>query len=103
MISEEERLEQIKVNNKHSYCDKNDVDFLLNLIEKQNKKLEEKEKLYKKALSELVIADKMVNYMANYINDNTPYTKDTKDLENEYGIRSAKYTTEYFRKKVENG
>lgn len=40
-MSEEEKeaLEFIKINNKHRYCDKNDVDFLLNLIEKQQKEL----------------------------------------------------------------
>lgn len=42
-MSEEEKttLEFIKINNKHRYCDKNDVDFLLNLIEKQQKELEQ--------------------------------------------------------------
>lgn len=41
-MSEEEKatLEFIKINNKHRYCDKNDVDFLLNLIEKQQKELD---------------------------------------------------------------
>lgn len=40
-MSEEEKtaLEFIKINNKHRYCDKNDVDFLLNLIENQQKEL----------------------------------------------------------------
>ena len=42
-MSEEEKkaLELIKINNKHRYCDKDDVDFLLNLIEKQQKELEQ--------------------------------------------------------------
>ena len=37
---EKAKLEFIKINNKHRYCDKNDVDFLLNLIEKQQKELD---------------------------------------------------------------
>lgn len=37
---EKATLEFIKINNKHRYCDKNDVDFLLNLIEKQQKELD---------------------------------------------------------------
>jgi len=41
-------------------------------------------------------------YMANFINDNTPYTKDTKVLENEEGIRTATFTVQYFEKKVED-
>lgn len=42
MLSDEEKtaLEFIKINNKHKYCDKDDVDFLLNLIEKQQKEIE---------------------------------------------------------------
>ena len=34
-------LEFIKINNEHKYCGKDDVDFLLNLIEKQSKEIEE--------------------------------------------------------------
>jgi hypothetical protein len=43
MLSEEEKttLESIKTNNKHKYCGKDDVDFLLNLIKKQQKEIEE--------------------------------------------------------------
>lgn len=40
-------------------------------------------------------------YMANFINDNTPYTKDTKELENEKGIRTTDFTLKYFERKVE--
>lgn len=41
-------------------------------------------------------------YMANFINDNTPYTKDTKELENEKGIRTTDFTLKYFENKVKN-
>ena len=37
--------------------------------------------------------------MANFINDNTFYTKDTKELENEEGIRTAEFTIKYFEGK----
>ena len=47
--------------------------------------------------------DKMIEYMANFINDNTPYTKDTRILENERGVRNTKYTEKYFERKSENG
>ena len=40
-------------------------------------------------------------YMANFINDNTPYTKDTKELENEVGIRTVDFTVKYFERKSE--
>ena len=40
-------------------------------------------------------------YMANFINDNTPYTKDTKELENEAGIRTVDFTVKYFERKNE--
>lgn len=40
-------------------------------------------------------------YMANFINDNTPYTKDTKELENEEGTRTVDFTVKYFESKAE--
>ena len=40
-------------------------------------------------------------YMANFINDNTPYTKNTKELENEKGIRTTDFTLKYFERKSE--
>lgn len=46
-MPEEERLDQIKFNNKYAYCNKTDVDFLLNLIQKQSK-----------------VIDKMAGYLA---------------------------------------
>ena len=57
------------------------------LVQEKNKEIEKK--------------DKQINYMANFINDNTPYTKDTKELENEEGIRTAEFTTKYFERKSE--
>lgn len=39
--------------------------------------------------------------MANFINDNTPYTKDTKKLENEEGERTVDFTIQYFERKAE--
>lgn len=59
------------------------------LVQEKNKEIEKK--------------DKQINYMANFINDNTPYTKDTKELENEEGIRTANFTVKYFERKSENG
>lgn len=40
-------------------------------------------------------------HMANFINDNTPYTKDTKELENEEGTRTVDFTVKYFERKAE--
>jgi len=36
---EKEKVEKIKWNNEHEYCNKDDVDFLLNLIQKQEKEI----------------------------------------------------------------
>ena len=44
--------------------------------------------------------NKIINYMANFINNNTPYTKDTRELESKQGIRTAKFTEQYFERKV---
>lgn len=59
--------------------DKEAIETVLNLLEKK---------------------DRMIEYMANFINDNTPYTKDTRILENERGVRNTKYTEKYFERKV---
>ena len=64
--------------------------FALKEVEKENQKLK----------TELKKKDKIIEYMANFINDNTPYTKDTRILENERGVRNTKYTEQYFENKV---
>ena len=80
-------------------------------IEKKNTELAEKnaeiEKLKKfinyLQLKNIKDLDTKI-YMANFINDNTPYTKDTKELENEEGIRTVDFTVKYFeRKATKNG
>ena len=67
------------------------------------KSKEDLEMLNKGWQIELEKKDKQINYMANFINDNTPYTKDLKELENEEGIRTANFTAKYFERKVKNG
>lgn len=57
------------------------------LVQEKNKEIEKK--------------DRQINYMANFVNDNIPYTKDTKELENEEGMRTAEFTTKYFERKSE--
>lgn len=47
------------------------LEMILNIIEKQNKELGEKETLYQKALTDLVIAEKMVDEMAEHIVNGT--------------------------------
>ena len=39
MSKESDKLKQIIFKNEHSYCDKADVDFLLNLINKQTNEI----------------------------------------------------------------
>ena len=92
-----------------------DVKFLetvLNLIQTQQAEIEKYKYLYQKALdntiksdrelfnkkAEIEKKDKMIEYMANFIN--TPYTKDTSRLENERGERNTKYTEKYFERKI---
>ena len=72
------------------------ITTVLNLIQTQQAEIEKKDNIIDKK-------DKQIEYMANFINDNTPYTKDTRILENERGVRNTKYTEKYFERKVENG
>lgn len=61
------------------------IETVLNMLKEKDKEIEKK--------------DKQIDLMANFINDNTPYTKDTKELENEEGIRTANFTTKFFERK----
>ena len=63
------------------------IETVLNMLKEKDKEIEKK--------------DRQINFMANFINDNIPYTKDTKELENEEGIRTANFTTKYFERKSE--
>lgn len=65
-MSDKERLEQIKFNNKHTYCDKTDVDFLLNLIEKQQDIINRIEK-YAKGVDDKELL--LIVKASNQIND----------------------------------
>ena len=88
---------------------KNATKEVLNLIQTQQTEIEERRNtkdLYyeNKELRKLLKKkDKQIEYMANFINDNTPYTKDTRILENERGVRNTKYTEQFFERKSENG
>lgn len=74
-VKEKDREQEILYQNEEYYRDDIEQNELFlkmlhlisNLIEKQNKESEEKEALYKKALSDLVIAEKMTDEMAEYI------------------------------------
>lgn len=125
MISEEEKkaidkLNSIKVSGDKEIIYNFETGTILNLIEKQNKELEEKETLYQKALTDLVIAEKMIDEMADLfltIAKNNPGTifhyleKDgfsTKECspcgeqKKDKNWTCAECFKEYFRKKVEN-
>lgn len=97
-MSEEEKkaLELIKINNKHRYCDKDDVDFLLNLIEKQQKELEqekeknkelEKYKTYYEEMEEVnkkfIAVDKIKEKIEETNSEKLNYSEDEYYLENE--------------------
>ena len=68
-------------------------------MKKSAKSKEDLEMLNKGWQIELEKKDKQIKFMANFINDNTPYTKDTKELENEEGIRTLDFTVKYFERK----
>ena len=90
------------------------IETVLNMLKEKDKEIEEykrmiatgiinaaKDELVQEKNKEIENKDKQINYMANFINDNTPYTKDTKELENEEGIRTANFTVKYFERKSE--
>lgn len=72
---------------------------VLSMLKEKDKEIKTLTQTNKSCKGMIRKKDRQINYMANFINDNTPYTKDTKELENEEGIRTANFTTKYFERK----
>ena len=77
------------------------IETVLNMTKQNSAEIQQKNTELAEKNAEIEKKDKQINFMANFINDNTPYTKDTKELENEEGIRTASFTTKYFERKSE--
>ena len=78
-----------------------DIETALNIIKENSAEIKTLTQINKSYKGMIRKKDRQINYMANFINDNIPYTKDTKELENEEGIRTANFTTKYFERKSE--
>ena len=76
-----------------------DIETVLNMLKEKDKEIKTLTQTNKSYKGMIRKKDRQINYMANFINDNTPYTKDTKELENEEGIRTANFTTKFFERK----
>lgn len=107
---------RIKICNENAdICDDNDFDeeatclreegymleTVLNMLKEKDKEIEKLKKFINWLQLKNVKDLSTKNYMANFINDNTPYTKDTKELENEEGTRTVDFTVKYFERKAE--
>ena len=109
MTKEQEAIERLnriittKFNNDYSIdsSDKEAIETVLNMTKQNSAEIQQKNTEIAEKNAEIEKKDKQINFMANFINDNTPYTKDTKELENEEGIRTASFTTKYFERKSE--
>lgn len=77
------------------------IQTILNLIQSQQKEIEKNKEFIDYLQNRNIKHLDTIIYMVNFINDNTPYTRDTKELENEEGIRTVDFTIRYFEKKVE--
>ena len=95
------RIITTKFNNDYSIdnLDKEAIETVLNMTKQNSAEIQQKNTELAEKNAEIEKKDKQINFMANFINDNTPYTKDTKELENEEGIRTASFTTKYFERK----
>ena len=78
-----------------------DIETVLSMLKEKDKEIKTLTQTNKSYKGMIKKKDKQINYMANFINDNMPYTKDLKELENEEGIRTASFTTKYFERKSE--
>ena len=109
MTKEQEAIERLnriittKFNNDYSIdsSDKEAIETVLNMTKQNSAEIQQKNTEIAEKNAEIEKKGKQINFMANFINDNTPYTKDTKELENEEGIRTASFTTKYFERKSE--
>lgn len=86
-MNKEEKVENIKWNNEHKYCNKDDVDFLLNLIQKQSE-----------------IIDKMAEYIKDLDLDESICIENTinPQLCNEQLSNCKECIKEYFKKECES-
>ena len=98
-MTDKEAIDNLK---NYIECLMEDYGYYKDIVEFRDS-VEHLEKSLKTQQAEIKKKDKMIEYMANFINDNTPYTKDTRILENERGVRNTKYTEKYFERKSENG
>ena len=111
---------QINMKNEDVYTPINyeAIETVLSMLKENSAEIEQKNTELAEKNAEIEKLKKFINYlqlknikdldtkiyMANFINDNTPYTKDTKELENEEGIRTVDFTVKYFeRKAINNG
>ena len=78
------------------------IETVLNMLKEKDKEIKTLTQTNKSYKGMIRKKDRQINYMANFINDNTPYTKDTKELENEEGIRTVDFTVKYFERKATN-
>lgn len=119
MTKEQEVIKRLNFHKEYARLSSNrvvisgtDLETVLNMLKEKDKEIEEykrmiatgiinaaKDELVQEKNKEIEKKDKQINYMANFINDNIPYTKDTKELENEEGIRTANFTVKYFERK----
>lgn len=76
------------------------IETVLSMLKENSAEIEQKNTELAEKTAEIEKKDRQINFMANFINDNIPYTKDTKELENEEGIRTADFTVKYFERKV---
>ena len=122
MIKEEEKAIEIvaKYLNFNEICGtrnfKEALETVLSMLKENSAEIEQKNTELAEKNAEIERLKKFINYlqlknikdldtkiyMANFINDNTPYTKDTKELENEEGIRTVDFTVKYFERKATN-
>ena len=93
-VSGEESAQQVKLRADRLEIPSENIMFLgetdidaIETILSELETVEQKEKFYKKLsednkyyVLELEKKNKQIVYMANFINDNTPYTRDTKEL-----------------------
>ena len=79
----------------------NAIETVLNMLKEKDKEIKKLKKFINWLQLKNVKDLSTKIYMANFINDNTPYTKDTKELENEEGTRTVDFTVKYFERKAE--
>ena len=97
MIKEQEVIKRLNFHKEYARLSSNkwtDLETVLNMLKEKDKEIKTLTQTNKSYKGMIRKKDRQINYMANFINDNTPYTKELDELIRNLEILEKDYTEE---------